>query len=133
MTPQEAIDTIKIAIAEVEWDYPMDYAVAFEEAIKALEKQIWIRTEDEMPREMEIVNITWVNRNPPPYYAEMKNVPQVATGLMMNGKWYWFSCYSENISEHKYLADADRMDKDTEVIAWLPLPSPYKESDDNEM
>ena len=40
MTTQEAIDTIKIAIAEVEWDYPMDYAVAFEEAIKALEKQI---------------------------------------------------------------------------------------------
>ena len=40
MTPQEAIETIKIAIAEVEWDYPMDYTVAFEEAIKALEKQI---------------------------------------------------------------------------------------------
>ena len=40
MTTQEAIDTIKIAIAEVEWEYPMDYAVAFEEAIKALEKQI---------------------------------------------------------------------------------------------
>ena len=38
MTPQEAIETIKIAIAEVEWDYPMDYTVAFEEAIKALEK-----------------------------------------------------------------------------------------------
>ncbi len=40
MTPQEAIETIKIAIAEVEWDYPMDYTVAFEEAITALEKQI---------------------------------------------------------------------------------------------
>lgn len=40
MTPQEVIETIKIAIAEVEWDYPMDYTVAFEEAIKALEKQI---------------------------------------------------------------------------------------------
>lgn len=40
MTPQEAIETIKIAIAEVEWDYTMDYTVAFEEAIKALEKQI---------------------------------------------------------------------------------------------
>ena len=39
MTPQEAIETIKIAIAEVEWDYPMDYTVAFEEAIKALKKQ----------------------------------------------------------------------------------------------
>ena len=38
MTPQEAIEIIKVAIAEVEWDYPMDYTVAFEEAIKALEK-----------------------------------------------------------------------------------------------
>ena len=40
MKPEEAIETIKIAIAEVEWNYPMDYTVAFEEAIEALEKQI---------------------------------------------------------------------------------------------
>ena len=39
MTNQEAIDTIKTAIAQVEWDYPMDYAAAFDLAIKALEKQ----------------------------------------------------------------------------------------------
>lgn len=39
MTPQEAIETMKIAIAEAEWNYPMDYAVAFENAISALEKQ----------------------------------------------------------------------------------------------
>ena len=40
MTTKEAIETIKIAISEVEWDYPMNYAVAFEKAIEALEKQI---------------------------------------------------------------------------------------------
>lgn len=40
MTNEEAIKTIKIAIAEVEWNYPMDYAVVFEVAISALEKQI---------------------------------------------------------------------------------------------
>ena len=40
MKPEEAIEIIKVAIAEVEWDYPIDYTVAFEEAIKALEKQI---------------------------------------------------------------------------------------------
>ena len=40
MKPQEAIEIMKIAISEVEWEYPMDYPVAFEEAIKALEKQI---------------------------------------------------------------------------------------------
>lgn len=39
MKPQEAIETIKIALAEVEWEYPMDYAAAFENAIEALEKQ----------------------------------------------------------------------------------------------
>ena len=40
MKPEEAIETIKIAIAEVEWDYTMDYTVAFEMAIDALEKQV---------------------------------------------------------------------------------------------
>ena len=38
MTNKEAIETINIAMAEVEWDYPMDYTVAFEMAIDALEK-----------------------------------------------------------------------------------------------
>lgn len=40
MTPEEAIKTIELAKAEVEWEYPMDYAVAFEKAKEALEKQI---------------------------------------------------------------------------------------------
>lgn len=33
MTRKELIDTLKIAAAEVEWYYPMDYYVAFEKAI----------------------------------------------------------------------------------------------------
>ena len=40
MTNEEAIKTIEVAIAEVEWNYPMDYAVAFESAVSALKKQI---------------------------------------------------------------------------------------------
>ena len=40
MEPTEAIKTIEIAIAEVEWNYPMDYTVAFETAVDALTKQI---------------------------------------------------------------------------------------------
>ena len=39
MTREEIIETLKIAIAEVEWNYPMDYAVAFEEAIKIIENE----------------------------------------------------------------------------------------------
>lgn len=40
MTAEEAIKTIQVAIAEVEWNYPLDYSIAFKTAVKALEKQI---------------------------------------------------------------------------------------------
>ena len=40
MNLKEVIKTLEIAKAEVEWNYPMDYAVAIDEAIKAVEKQI---------------------------------------------------------------------------------------------
>ena len=37
---EKAIKTIKIAIAEVEWNYPLDYAIAFETAIEALQEKL---------------------------------------------------------------------------------------------
>ena len=40
MNLKEVIKTLELAKAEVGWDYPMDYAVAIDEAIKAMEKQI---------------------------------------------------------------------------------------------
>lgn len=51
MTNQEAIETIKHAITEVEWMYPMDYAAAFDKAIEALGKQEpgWISVKDRLP------------------------------------------------------------------------------------
>ena len=39
MDIKEVVETIKKAIAEVEWEYPMSYAIAFEKALEALEKQ----------------------------------------------------------------------------------------------
>lgn len=47
MTPEKAIETIKIAIADVEWNYPLEYAIAFETAIEALEKQIPKKLKDD--------------------------------------------------------------------------------------
>ena len=40
MTKEEAIETLKIMLGQVEWDYPMDYATAIDIAIEALAKQI---------------------------------------------------------------------------------------------
>ncbi len=39
MTIEEAIAIIEAAKAEVEWNYPLEYAVAFEMAIAALRAQ----------------------------------------------------------------------------------------------
>lgn len=40
MTPKEAVKILEVAKAEVEWNYPLDYAIAIATAIEALEKQI---------------------------------------------------------------------------------------------
>lgn len=37
MTNKEAIELIKIASAQIEWEYPLDFQVAFKKAISALE------------------------------------------------------------------------------------------------
>lgn len=39
MNYEESIETIKIAKAEVEWNYPLDYQIAFDVAIDCIEKQ----------------------------------------------------------------------------------------------
>ena len=40
MTYEEAIEILKVAKAEVEWNYPLEYQFAIDMAIEALEKQI---------------------------------------------------------------------------------------------
>lgn len=39
MTTEQAINTLEIAIAEVEWDYPIHYSIALQMAIDALRAQ----------------------------------------------------------------------------------------------
>jgi len=53
MTINTAISTLKIAIAEVEWNYPLDYAIAFETAIEALQEKL----EREKGLKMEVQNV----------------------------------------------------------------------------
>ena len=47
MTLEEAINIIDIAIAEVEWCYPLEYAEAFEMTKEALKKQKATKVEKE--------------------------------------------------------------------------------------
>lgn len=109
-------------------------ATAYYETVKAIKalpsaQPHWIPCSERLPEDNVPVNITWINRKPEFYYAEIKDVPFTATGVYFKGKWYWYSSTVED-----YLAEYGRAEWDEieeamhnsiEVVAWMPLPKPY--------
>lgn len=93
----------------------------------AQQGQQWIPVSERLPENTEPVNITWVNRKPEPYYADIKDKPFTATGHYCNGKWWWYSAVCQDYLDEYCECEMDEMDRDIEVIAWMPLPEPYKE------
>ena len=90
-------------------------------------KEEWIPVIERLPADLEPVNITWINHEPEPYYKDIKGKPFTATGVYFNGQWYWWSTLCTDIlAEYSHNYD-DIIDKAIEVIAWQPLPKPYKE------
>lgn len=92
----------------------------------------WIPVSERLPYDLEPVNITWINHEPEPYYKEIKDKPFTATGVYFNGQWYWWSTLCTDIlAEYSFSYD-DIIDPAIEVIAWMPLPEPYKKEGDEE-
>ena len=102
------------------------YEKGYQDGITETNVGKWIPCSERLPDDYEIVNITWVNRNPEPYYKSIKDKPFTGTAIYYNGKWYWYSCVCEDYLAECGDSTCDRMDKDIEVIAWMPLPEPYK-------
>lgn len=88
----------------------------------------WIPCNKQMPDELEAVNVTWVNHNPPPYYKYTEDVPLVDSAVYYRGKWYWWDAtVIDVLAEYGEESGVEPIDKDIEVVAWMPLPTPYKE------
>ena len=111
MKPEEAIETIKIAIAEVEWNYPIDYTVAFEEAIKALEKADKYRWHD-------------LRKNPDDFPEAVGGGYESEYVLVMIGTPEW------NSWEQAYYHHGKRLwsTYDQNVFAWRYI-EPFKEEE----
>lgn len=93
--------------------------------------QGWIPCNKQMPDELEAVNVTWVNHLAPPYYKHIEDVPFVDSAVYYRGKWYWWDAtVIDVLAEYGEDCNAEQIDKDIEVIAWMPLPKPYKGGDD---
>lgn len=89
----------------------------------------WIPCSERMPENMEPVNITYVNRDPVPYYMHIKDKPFTATGIYFRGKWYWWSSTCDDILCEYGENEIDEVVDGIEVIAWMPLPKPCQEVD----
>lgn len=87
----------------------------------------WIPASVRLPKELEPVNVVWVNHSPEPYYQEMKDVPQKATAVYYREKWYWWSCVCEDLLAEYGMNETDKVDDDIEITHWMLLPEPPKE------
>jgi hypothetical protein len=103
---------------------------ALQLAIIALQNQpVWIPVSERLPEELVPVNVTWINRKPEPYYAEIKDVPFACTAVYYNGKWYWWSSVCTDYLEEYGEYNVDLVDKYIDIVAWMPLPETYMESE----
>lgn len=98
-----------------------------------LAERDWIPVSERLPDELAAVNITWVNHNPPPYYKYTKDVPLVDSAVYYRGKWYWWDAtVIDLLGEYDgaYIHGIEPIDKDIEVVAWMPSPKPYREENE---
>ena len=89
----------------------------------------WILCSERFPDECVPVNVTWINRNPESYYAKIKDVPFSTTAVYYNSKWYWYSSTCVDYLSEYGENDFDLVDKDIDIIAWQPLPLPFRDKE----
>lgn len=100
--------TITEAIAWLNTDdyESVGYNVALEMAIQALEQTRWIPCSERLPEESHAV-LVWC--------PERKNI---YCACYEEKQWWIFGAYFKKV--------------ELEVVAWMPLPEPYRESEDKE-
>lgn len=118
------LESIETLMAEGEV-YDIEYDPKPEE-----QEPQWIPCSERLPEELVPVNITWVNHEPVSYYEDIKDKPFSATGIYYRGKWWWYSATAEDILAEYGKSEFDRVSDGIEIIAWQPLPSPYREEAD---
>lgn len=89
----------------------------------------WVLCSERTPENTDPVNVTFVNHNPKSNYAEMRFMD---VAHYCNGSWYWHSSFTQDYLDVYGEWYPDLVDEDIEIIAWIPLPEPYKGDDNDE-
>ena len=85
----------------------------------------WIPVSERLPETIDAVNVTWINRQPESYYADIKDKPFTGTAHYCKGEWWWDSCVCQDYLNEYGNSPGDEVDEAIEIVAWMPLPKPY--------
>lgn len=87
----------------------------------------WILVSDRVPNDIKPVLVTWKNIDPESYYQYIVGKHFIGTAHYKSGKWYWYSSVTEDLLAEYGKCDSEEFDEAIEVVAWMPLPEPYKD------
>lgn len=90
----------------------------------ALKRTRWIPCSERLPEELVPVNVVWVNRCPPSYYAHIKDIPFSGTAVFYDGNWYWESSACVDILKEYGRNETDLVDERVDITHWMPMPEP---------
>ena len=86
----------------------------------------WIPCSERLPEDIKPVIVTWKNNDPKSYYQYIVGKHFIGTAHYLNGKWFWYSSATEDLLAEYGRCDGEEFDEAIEVVAWMPLPEPYK-------
>ena len=87
----------------------------------------WIPVTERPPKDLEEVIVTWVNTKPASYYGDIGEIPFSGAAVFYNDNWYWYSELTQAILWKYGKCEDMLIDDAIEILAWMPLPEPYKE------
>ena len=95
-------------------------------AINEIMNRQWIPCSERLPEEAYPVIVTWKNEDPASYYQYILGKHYVGVAHYKNGKWFWYSSITEDVLMEYGRCDSEEFDEAIKVLAWMPLPEPYK-------
>ena len=114
-----------------EYDHERHCCPRFNRVIRETVNEVtqqWIPVSERLPEDLQEVNITYVNTNPEPYYDFIKGKPMIGAAVFFKHKWYWYSEICADLLAEYGFNPGHELDDAIKVVAWMPLPEPYKEA-----
>ena len=126
----EENEGIEIVDRPMGWESVRDYAEEVVSDIPSAEsKGEWIPCSERLPDNIRPVLVTWKNNDPASYYQYIAGKHFIGTAHYYRGKWYWYSSVTEDLLVEYGECETEECDEAIEVVAWMPLPEPWKGAD----